>query len=97
MIAQSEMPQSVVSYQDFQDCIDFDGQNQVLLIAEPSDLTDDYRDPTPNAYSQGGWALSDQRVINKYRNALRMLISQIGRQLISGKFKLENTSFPISC
>ena len=58
-------------------------------------MKDDYRDPA--AYQYGGFALTDQRVINKFRSAFKNLIAQIGRQLISGKFKLENTSFPISC
>ena len=36
-------------------------------------------------------------MIHKYRVALKMLISSIGRQLITGRFNLANTSFPIAC
>ena len=57
------------------------------------DHNDDYRDC--EAYKDGGTPLNDQEVITKYRLALKMLISQIGRQLITGKFNLTNTSFPI--
>ena len=56
-------------------------------------LTDDYRCPT--AWKDGGFALTDSRVIGKFRQAFKGLISQIGRQLITGKFNLTNTSFPI--
>ena len=56
-------------------------------------MNDDYR--SPEAYSGGGFALTDQVVIGKFRSAFKGLISQIGRQLITGKFNLTNTSFPI--
>lgn len=58
-------------------------------------LTDDYRHP--DAHRDGGFALNDTAVINKYRTAFKNLISEVGRQLISGKFNLTRFSFPISC
>ena len=33
----------------------------------------------------------------KFRTAFKNLIAQIGKQLITGKFNLTNTSFPIKC
>jgi hypothetical protein len=42
-------------------------------------------------------ALTDSEVINKYRQAFKLLISSVGRQIISGKFNLTSVSFPISC
>ena len=59
----------------------------------PIALYDDYR--APDSYKDGGFALVDQAVIGKFRQAFKGLIASIGRQLISGKFNLKNTSFPI--
>lgn len=56
-------------------------------------MDDDYR--SPEAYPSGGFTLTDQAVIGRFRSAFKGLIQQIGRQLITGKFNLTNTSFPI--
>lgn len=61
----------------------------------PLDLDDNYRHP--EAARDGGFALTDQQVINKYRTAFKKLLAEIGRQLITGKFNLTKTSFPIAC
>ena len=39
----------------------------------------------------------DQATINKFRTAFKYLIAEIGRKLITGKFNLTETSFPIKC
>jgi hypothetical protein len=57
-------------------------------------MDDDFR--SPDAFKNGGFALTDQEVIARFREAFKGLIKQIGRQLITGKFNLTNTSFPIS-
>ena len=69
--------------------------NWEQILLEPiRNVSDEYR--SPRAYKDGGFPLDDQEIINKYRNAFKMVISQVGRQIISGKFNLANTSFPIS-
>ncbi|CDW86164.1 UNKNOWN [Stylonychia lemnae] len=57
--------------------------------------SDEYR--SADAHKNGGFALTDQKVLQKYRNAGKELIKQIGKQLITGNFNLTNTSFPIKC
>ena len=100
--------QSIRSSQ-FGECYDqiiFDDFEGSMVIPTPKpelicddieiiDLNDDYR--CPSAYKNGGFALTDQAVINKFRSAFKNLIAQIGRQLIQGKFNLTKTSFPIKC
>ena len=66
-----------------------------MINAIVLDLQDNYRDP--EAYSGGGFPLNDQVVISKFRTAFKNLISQVGRQLLTGRFNLTNVSFPISC
>ncbi len=56
---------------------------------------DDFRDP--DAYKDGGFALTDKAILSKYRNAGKDLIKQVGKQIITGKFNLTNVSFPIKC
>jgi hypothetical protein len=56
---------------------------------------DDYRCET--AYKNGGFPLNDPAIIGKYRNAFKTMLSSVGRQLITGKFNLASTSFPIQC
>jgi len=41
------------------------------------DLHDDFR--APDTYKDGGFALTDDVVIQKFRTALKNLIAQIGR------------------
>ena len=36
-------------------------------------------------------------ILTKYRGALKDLIKQVGRMIISGKFELYKVSFPIKC
>ena len=59
------------------------------------ELRDDYR--VADSHKDGGFALDDQVVLTKYRNALKDLIKQVGRMIISGKFELYKVSFPIKC
>ena len=66
-----------------------------MINAIVLDLQDNYRDP--EAYSGGGFPLNDQVVISKFRTAFKNSISQVGRQLLTGRFNLTNVSFPISC
>ena len=77
---------------------EFDGEApslEPLDVFKKLELTDDYRCPT--AYKNGGFALVDQATINKFRTAFKYLIAEIGRKLITGKFNLTETSFPIKC
>ena len=45
----------------------------------------------------GGFALDDEEVLQKFRNAFKDLIKQAGRMLLSGKMELYTLSFPIKC
>jgi hypothetical protein len=60
---------------------------------KPIERNDDYR--APDAAKEGGFILNDPEVLAKFRSALRDLISQVGRMLLSGKFELYKVSFPI--
>ena len=62
---------------------------------KPIERNDDYRDLM--AWKDGGFPLNDQEAITKFRNAFKHLLSSVGRQLITGKFNLAGTSFPIWC
>lgn len=66
-----------------------------LFYDRTSALTDDFR--ASDAHKDGGFALDDQEVLTKYRSALKDLIKQVGRMIISGKFELYKVSFPIKC
>ena len=57
--------------------------------------TDDYR--APDAHPNGGFPLNDQEVLQMFRNAIKGVISQVGRAILSGKFNLASISFPIWC
>eukprot|EP00347_Sterkiella_histriomuscorum_P010094 403338699 len=73
-------------------------QKKIIDIAKTLkkiNRSDEYR--SSDAHKNGGFALNDQKVIQKYRNAGKELIKQIGKQLITGNFNLTNTSFPIKC
>ena len=61
----------------------------------PSVNADDYRHP--KGYSSGGFAIDDPVILGKLRNALKYMIGQVGRRLMSGKFELSTISFPIWC
>ena len=54
---------------------------------------DDFR--PPDIHKNGGFALDDKEVLNKYRGALKDLLKQVGSMLLSGKFELYKVSFPI--
>lgn len=43
----------------------------------------------------GGFDLNDQAMLAKYRSAMKDLLKQVGRMLLSGKFELYKVSFPI--
>jgi len=62
---------------------------------KPLEFDDDFR--AADAWRDGGFALNDQEVINKYRAAFKMLIASVGRQIITGRFNLTSVSFPIAC
>lgn len=56
---------------------------------------DDHR--AADAHPNGGFPLNDQEVLQMFRNAIKSVISQVGRSLLSGKFNLASVSFPIWC
>jgi hypothetical protein len=58
-------------------------------------MSDDYR--SSDAFSSGGFPLNDKAVIQKYRNAIKGILSQLGSSIMNGKFNLAGVSFPISC
>ena len=49
----------------------------------------------PDAYKDGGFALTDKAYIAKFRSAGKDLIKQVGKQIITGKFNLTTVSLPI--
>jgi hypothetical protein len=49
----------------------------------------------PDAYKDGGFALTDKAYISKFRSAGKDLIKQVGKQIITGKFNLTTVSLPI--
>lgn len=57
--------------------------------------SDDYR--SPDAYKNGGFALTDPVILTKYRSAGKEIIKKVGRQILNGQFNLTNVSFPIKC
>jgi len=61
----------------------------------PLQLFDDYR--CPNAHKNGGFPLNDQETMNNLRSAIKSVITQAGRTILSGQFNLANISFPIWC
>ena len=61
----------------------------------PIEEDDDYR--APDAHPNGGFPMTDQEVTQKFRNAIKSVISQVGRSLLSGKFNLTSVAFPIWC
>ena len=46
------------------------------------DEVDDHR--AADAHPNGGFPLNDQEVLQKFRNAIKGVISQIGRSILSG-------------
>ena len=73
-------------------------QDEILALAralQTMPYSDDYR--AADAHKDGGFALVDQVILTKYRSALKDLIKQVGRMILSGKFELYKVSFPISC
>jgi len=59
------------------------------------DEDDDHR--AADAHKNGGFPLDDQEVLQLFRNALKSVISQVGRSMLSGKLNLASVSFPIWC
>lgn len=71
-------------------------EEEVMEMARawrPVDLHDDFR--AADASKEGGFVLDDPVVLTKFRSALKDLIGQVGRMLLSGKFELYKVSFPI--
>jgi len=62
---------------------------------KPYRYKDDYRVPT--ACKDGGFELVDPVIIKKYRDAAKEIISQMGRQILSGKVNVTGITFPIKC
>lgn len=62
---------------------------------QPIDHSDDYR--APDAHPNGGFPLDDQEVLQMFRNAIKSVMTQVGRTILSGKFNLASISFPIWC
>lgn len=62
---------------------------------KPFTRSDEYR--VPDAYKDGGFGLTDQVIVNKYRTAGKEIIKSVGRQILSGNFNLTSISFPIKC
>ena len=58
-----------------------------------SEYNDFYRDPT--AHKSGGFALHDQEIIDKYKGAMKELVTDIGRKLFTGNFDWATVAFPI--
>ena len=59
----------------------------------PSKLRDDHRSSV--GHSDGGFALTDKEVINKFRGAFKSLIGEIGTKIMKGDFNLTTVSLPI--
>ena len=62
---------------------------------KPINRKDEYR--VPDAYKDGGFGLTDQVILNKYRTAGKEILKTVGKQLLSGQFNLTTVSFPIKC
>jgi hypothetical protein len=73
-------------------------KQKIINIAKklkPVKRSDDFR--ISDAHPNGGFALLDQNVINKYRNVAKEIIKRIGSQILRGRINLTNISFPIKC
>lgn len=62
---------------------------------KPVKRDDDYR--IPDTSSSGGFALTDQEIINRYRSVAKEVIKRVGSQILRGKINLTAVSFPIKC
>jgi hypothetical protein len=62
---------------------------------KPLQLYDDYR--CPNAHKNGGFPLEDMETKNNLQSAIKGVIAQVGRSIMSGQFNLASVSFPIWC
>ncbi len=58
-------------------------------------LNDDYR--VPEAYKKGGFGLTDEVTLGKYRSAAKHMIALVGKKILTGHFNLTTVSFPIRC
>ena len=75
-----------------------EGNNQIKKIVEnlkPVNRSDDYR--IKDAHPNGGFVLSDQKLLNKYRSVGKEVIKRIGSQILRGNINLTSISFPIKC
>ena len=59
--------------------------------------SDDYRESGEHISEYGGFRLVDQIIIDKLRNALKYMLVQVGKKMLSGDFNLATISFPIWC
>lgn len=66
-----------------------------MTVSRTLSLSDNFR--ASDSYKDGGFCLDDQVILTKYRSALKDLIKQVGKMIISGKFELYKVSFPIKC
>lgn len=74
---------SVASFEESKELIEF----------APINRSDNYR--VESAYDDGGFALRDKEIINRYRSAFKSLIGEVGRKLLTGHFNLTTVSLPI--
>ena len=58
-------------------------------------LKDDWRQP--DAHPTGGFPMADPMVVQRYRDAAKDMLKEIGYKIFSGKFDLSKVSFPIKC
>jgi hypothetical protein len=49
------------------------------------------------AYKDGGIPLHDKKAMDQLRSALKSIIAQVGKSILSGKFNLTQVAFPIWC
>lgn len=64
-----------------------------IIRLRPVNRSDDYR--ALDVARDGGFNLDDAVLLAKYRSAMKDLLKQVGRMLLSGKFELYKVSFPI--
>lgn len=62
---------------------------------QPLKVKDKFR--CPNAHKNGGFPLNDLETMNNLRSAVKGVIAQVGRSILSGQFNLATISFPIWC
>lgn len=73
-------------------------KERILKMAkniQPVKRSDEYR--ISDAHNNGGFALTDKVIINKYRSVAKEVIKRVGSQILRGKINLTSVSFPIKC